>query len=334
MDIKRLLNNNIAQFFIFLLLAFGVFFGFLIIYGYVQPSYIKLLILWIGSSVLFAALGALIQFRFKMPYAALALFMASFCCLSLYVSQRLADVEFFYDSRVKKEQDEALEKLKEENRPYVAEALLSGAKEHLEKGEFENAWQALREALIFDSTNVEIYFTFGELYTKMDIPEAALDFYYRGLLKDIDNPEIHSRVGALNYKIGNLDEAIMAYGTAVKFDPSLETAKTNLRIMQSLKEGEEQAIREGMMRVVQVVLDTKEEAQVILEMLEEGADIGILAYKYSIDSATKEVGGKTPFLDPEQREYAFIEEVQRMKIGEESGILETGGKYFIIKRIN
>ena len=334
MDIKRVFNSNIAQFFIFLILAFGISAGFLIIYGYADPSYIKHFILWIGAPVLFAALGALMQFRFKMHYAALALFIVSFCWLSVYVAQRLADVEFFSDTLTKKAQYEALEKLKDENRPNVAKAFLDKAKEHLEKGELENAELFLIEALDFDSTNAQIYFTLGELYTKTEYLGVALQSYYRGLLKDFDNAEIHSRVGELKYKIGKLDEAIVAYSTAAELDPSLETTKANLQALQNQKERENQAIQKGMMRVCQVVLNTREEAQKILEMLEDGADIGVLAYKYSIDTATKEVGGKTPFLDPEKREYAFIVTVQSMKIGEVSGILETGGKYFVIKRIN
>jgi len=204
MDIKKIFNNNAAQFFIVLILASVISFGFFIIYWYSEPSYIKLLILWIGSPLLFAALGILMQFRFKMTYAALPLFIVSFCLLSAYVGQRLSGVDFFRDYRIKKAQNEALEKIKDENRPYVAKALLNKATEYLKKGELGNVRQTLISALDFDSTNAHIYFTFGELYTKMEYPEVALDFYYRGLINDFDNAEIHSRVGALNYKIGKM----------------------------------------------------------------------------------------------------------------------------------
>jgi parvulin-like peptidyl-prolyl isomerase len=101
-----------------------------------------------------------------------------------------------------------------------------------------------------------------------------------------------------------------------------------------MKEAEKESVKQGYLRVSQVVLNTKEEADKIREMLNNGAHIGVLAYRYSVDPVSRETGGLTPFLDPSKREYAFINIVNNMKIGDISGVLRQGDKYFVLQRVN
>jgi len=164
-------------------------------------------------------------------------------------------------------------------------------------------------------------------------PVKALNYYYEGLKYNFDDADIHRRVGLLNYRIGNIDESITAYMTALNIDSTLTNVKSALQSLNDLKEMEKTEVGKGFLQVSQIALKSKEEAERVLDMLNSGAHFGALAYRYSLDNITRETGGRLPFIDPENTDYVFIDIVKNMRAGTVSGVLQSGGMYFILKRI-
>lgn len=80
-----------------------------------------------------------------------------------------------------------------------------------------------------------------------------------------------------------------------------------------------------------ILVQTREEAESILEQLESGADFAQLAKEHSVDETTKDDGGDLGFFPggfvlPEFEEAAFA-----LKVGERSGVVETPFGYHIIE---
>lgn len=82
-----------------------------------------------------------------------------------------------------------------------------------------------------------------------------------------------------------------------------------------------------------ILVETQEEAEAILEQLENGADFAELAREHSTDETTRDEGGDLGFFPrgvilPEFEEVAF-----NLEVGERSGIVETPFGYHIIEML-
>ncbi len=84
--------------------------------------------------------------------------------------------------------------------------------------------------------------------------------------------------------------------------------------------------------ILDIVVDSREKAEEVLQKLEEGADFAELAKEYSTDELTAESGGDMGWvprgeLDPMLENVAFS-----LQVGEHSKVIETSdGKFHIIK---
>ena len=334
MKIKTVFQKSSVQVTIILLLSLGLSIGILAYYWYfVSSNYLKLVILYMGSTFLFAAAGLYTAVRFKRYAFAVPLFLISFCWLSFYLAQRLSGTDFFYDKHLQKMVKEAYEKQKESKKPEVAKSLLEQGRKLISTKNYRNAERYLTTAAEFDKNNPDIYFALGDLYSSMNNPYYAVKYYSAGLEMDFKKPEIHLKVGILSYQIGEIDLALSAFKTAAYQDTSNDKAAANYVALSAVKNSYDKMASQGMLQVSQIVLPTREQAQQILKRALDGEHFGMLAYAYSIDEITKKAGGMGPFFDPNKNEYVFSDIVKKMKIGDIRGVLEYDGKYFIIKRL-
>lgn len=80
-----------------------------------------------------------------------------------------------------------------------------------------------------------------------------------------------------------------------------------------------------------ILVETEEQANAILEQLENGADFAKLAREHSVDETTRENGGDLGFF-PRGVVLADFEEVAfSLEVGERSGVLQTPYGYHIIE---
>lgn len=333
MILKTMMRNSAVQFFAVFLLSLAISVGFVLFYWYfVDSNYLKLIILYLGSTFLFASAGVWAALRVRRYAVTFPLFLVSFCWFSFYAAQRLSGSDLFYEMHLMKEMKEVYEQNKEAKRPDVSKNILQEGKKLLESKDYRNAERYLISAVDLDKNNAEAYFALGDFYSKVNNPFTAIMNYSKGLEIDFNKPAIHYKFGILCYKIGEVDLAINALHTASVQDSSIKGAGDLYVSLLSLKKGEEMMEKQGMLQVSQIVLPSREQAQEILKRALNGEHFGALAFQYSIDEQTKVIGGIARFFDPNKNEYVFTDEVKKMKIGDIRGVFEYDGKYFIIKR--
>jgi len=335
MKISELLNRSYIQFLVTFLTALAISVGIILYYvSYVTSGYEKLLFLYITPTVVFALLGSIAILNFKKFFVSLPLFIISFTWFFIYVGQIVSGADLIYDYHMSLVQKAEEERRRDEQTPQVVSALINQGYKSIENNDIPNAKRYLFSAFEIDTSNADIYFAIGDLYNAMNRPDTALTYYHAGLRRNFSKPAVHFEVGDLNLKIGELDVAIQAFEAAAQLDPSNESATAIYSAARARKENERISIGKGMVRVRQIVLRTKERAEEILKNINNGANFGSFAFRYSIDPVTRMNGGNTMFLDPQKKEYAFMDIVKTMKIGQVSNILQFEDNYYIIKRVD
>ena len=335
MKLSELLSKSYIQFLVTFLVALTLSIGIIVYYvSNVTSGYEKLLLLYITPTIVFTVLGTIALLKFKRFFVSLPLFILSFTWFFVYVGQIVSGADLIYDYHLSLARKAEEERKMEERTPQVVTALINQGAKSLENMDIPNAKRYLFGALEIDTSRADIYFVIGDLYNAMNRPDTALTYYHAGLRRYFEKPEVHFEVGELNLKIGELDVAIQAFGAAAQLDPSNESASAVYNAARARKENERISIRNGMVRVRQIVLRTKERAEEILKNINNGSNFGAFAYRYSIDPLTRLNGGHTKFFDPQKKEYAFIGIVKTMRIGQVSKILQYEDNYYIIKRVD
>lgn len=88
----------------------------------------------------------------------------------------------------------------------------------------------------------------------------------------------------------------------------------------------------GAMRAYHIMVKTREEAEEILRLLQQGADFQQLAKERSI-GPTASQGGDLGYFYPGDFAPEFDEAIRKLKPGETSGIVETKEGFHIFKRV-
>jgi parvulin-like peptidyl-prolyl isomerase len=94
--------------------------------------------------------------------------------------------------------------------------------------------------------------------------------------------------------------------------------------------GQQVPTSEPQIRVRHILLDTKEEAQAVLQRLEDGEDFAALATEVSTDTMSAELGGELGWIPKGKMDTAFDEVAFNLPVGEISDIVETSRGFHII----
>jgi parvulin-like peptidyl-prolyl isomerase len=94
--------------------------------------------------------------------------------------------------------------------------------------------------------------------------------------------------------------------------------------------GQQVPTSEPQIRVRHILLDTEEEAQAVLQRLEDGEDFAALATEVSTDTLSAELGGDLGWIPKGKMDTAFDEVALNLPVGEISDVVETLSGFHII----
>jgi parvulin-like peptidyl-prolyl isomerase len=94
--------------------------------------------------------------------------------------------------------------------------------------------------------------------------------------------------------------------------------------------GQQVPTSEPQIRVRHILLDTEEEAQAVLQRLEDGEDFAALATEVSTDTLCAELGGDLGWIPKGKMDAAFDEVAFNLPVGEISDVVETPSGFHII----
>jgi parvulin-like peptidyl-prolyl isomerase len=94
--------------------------------------------------------------------------------------------------------------------------------------------------------------------------------------------------------------------------------------------GQQVPTSEPQIRVRHILLDTEEEAQAVLQRLEDGEDFAALATEVSTDTLSAEMGGELGWIPKGEMDTAFDEVAFNLPVGEISDVVETSRGFHII----
>jgi foldase protein PrsA len=188
--------------------------------------------------------------------------------------------------------------------------------------------QALRTMMLSEAVNEEanslgIRVTDNELEQELSLMKQGYDdeeqFYKAmdeqlGMNREEVREEAHYRLLLEKLSIRNVDV-------------------TPSEIDQYLEEHREEFKPSKQYQIAQIVVESKEEAQGLLNQLVDGVDFGTLAKRYSLDEFTAEEGGNVgwveehdPFVDP-----GILQAVLSMKVGEVTGPIQTEEGFILVQ---
>lgn len=160
----------------------------------------------------------------------------------------------------------------------------------------------------------------------------ALRYYNEILDLGARDPRIHAETALIHERREDFDQAIVHYGQALELAPENAQLKAALNRVRRIVEERAKAIESNKIRVRQIVVVTREEADAVMERLTAGADFAELARETSIDSS-RDSGGDLGFFGPGEMIPEFEAAAMGLEVGELSGVVETAMGFHIIKRI-
>jgi foldase protein PrsA len=106
---------------------------------------------------------------------------------------------------------------------------------------------------------------------------------------------------------------------------------TDEEIAAYYEENKDFFAEEEMVRASHILVETREEAEALLEQIKGGADFATLASEHSLDPGSKENGGDLDYFPRGVMHEPFEEAAFNLAIGEVSGVVETSEGFHIIK---
>ena len=157
--------------------------------------------------------------------------------------------------------------------------------------------------------------------------------YYREILDlGARDPRIYAEIALVHERREEFDEAIAHYEQALELAPETAQLRAALNRVRRIVEERERAIESNKIRVRQIVVVTRAEADAVMERLTAGADFAELARETSIDSS-RDRGGDLGFFGPGEMIPEFEAAAMGLEVGELSGVVETAMGFHVIKRI-
>ena len=130
--------------------------------------------------------------------------------------------------------DKALMILREANyrKPYDAEILYKIAFIHYKKGAYQDAIEALEDALKGDDKDPAVYALMASSYRAQKQYAKAGEMIREALHLDPENAVYHFNYGNILQDLGHLEDAIKEYKKALELDSSLDAAKEEIEKLQ------------------------------------------------------------------------------------------------------
>jgi len=156
---------------------------------------------------------------------------------------------------------------------------------------------------------------------------------YRELINmGASDPRIYAEMGLIYERMEDFGQAIKYYEQALELAPETTQLKAALTRVNRITKDRAEAIDSNKIRVRQIVVVSRKEANVVMEQLKNGADFVELARERSIDSS-RDRGGDLGFFGLGEMIPEFEKEAIRLKVGELSEVVQTPMGFHIIKRI-
>lgn len=102
----------------------------------------------------------------------------------------------------------------------------------LRQGRFAEALGRYQSAIKYSSPFAEVYFNMGVCHTHLEELEQALNCFAYSLELNPGQVDLHVMRGELLEMLGREDEALVAYGTALKMDQNLIPPRVNRAVIQ------------------------------------------------------------------------------------------------------
>lgn len=160
----------------------------------------------------------------------------------------------------------------------------------------------------------------------------ALRYYGEIIDLGARDPRIYAEIALVHERQEGFDQAIRYYEQALELAPETAELKAALSRVRRISEERARAIESNKIRVRQIVVATRGEADAVMEQLKAGADFVELARERSIDSS-REHGGDLGFFGPDEMIPEFETAAMDLEVGELSGVVQTAMGFHIIKRI-
>ena len=160
----------------------------------------------------------------------------------------------------------------------------------------------------------------------------ALGYYREILDQGARDPRIYAEIALIHERREDFEQAIAHYEQALELAPDTAQLKGALNRVRRTVEERAKAIESNKIRVRQIVVATRADADAVMGRLTAGADFAELARETSIDSS-RDRGGDLGFFGPGEMIPEFEAAAMGLDVGELSGVVETAMGFHIIKRI-
>ena len=168
-------------------------------------------------------------------------------------------------------------------------------------------------------------------YAEGRLPDA-LRYYQEILDLGARDPRIYAEIGLIHERLEDFGQAADSYEQALELAPESAQLKTALSRVERISEDRAKAIESNKIRVRQIVVVSRAEADAVMDRLKDGADFVQLAREKSIDSS-RDRGGDLGFFGPGEMIPEFEEAAMLLDVGELSGVVQTPMGFHILKRI-
>ncbi len=187
-------------------------------------------------------------------------------------------------------------------------------------------------ALVVGTQSVVPRVALGRLaFAEGRLPDA-LRYYQEILDLGARDPRIYAEIGMIHERLEDFGPAADSYEQALELAPETAQLKTALSRVRQISEDRAKAIESNKIRVRQIVVVSRAEADDVMEQLKNGADFVQLARVKSIDSS-RDRGGDLGFFGPGEMIPEFEEAALLLEVGELSGVVQTPMGFHILKRI-
>ena len=199
---------------------------------------------------------------------------------------------------------------------------------YLQTGQNGLAKTYLDTAFQLDPANPDAHRFLGMYYTGLDSLDQALEHFTKMIDMVPDDPGPHNNIAYIYAVREDFPKALEAYRVAEKLaqDPAM---RHNIHLSME----EVRAVMDGKMRARYILVETRSEAQALLQRIESGEDFGALAQQYSKDP-NAQVGGDVGFFSPGELVPEFEDAVQVLEVGSNSAVVEGPAGFMIIQRLN
>lgn len=216
--------------------------------------------------------------------------------------------------------------------PDYAEAYLNLGIAYQTENLSDSARVAWTRAIAVKSDFIAPRMALARLANEESNPEESVRYYREILALGARDPQIYGELARVYEQQEKYDLSLSTYDDALKLDPESSDLKTEKALIQQKMKNRDEARQMKKVRLRQIVVRVRLEAEQILTQLKSGADFVKMAQTKSIDRSAAD-GGDLGHFGPGEMLPAFQEAVLRLKPGDISGIIETGMGYHILKRV-